>query len=146
MPWNISSLGIGTIDARNLQLLEKAEAFRVAYENHRDSEMINLTLNDLESCVIEHFKYEEALQMSKNYPKFNEHKTMHNSFIEDLAYLKSRLNEDGVPPFNMKYFADVLVRWIIDHIDGTDVEFVTYYRSISRNFPAAYVKSWQMAM
>jgi hemerythrin len=111
-------------------LLEKADAFIQAHEAYLDN--VNSTLNFLESYVVEHFRDEEALQVSSNYSKYHEHKRMHGSFIKDFAKLKNRIDENGVSPDNMRYFKDILVKWIIDHIDGSDVEFAAYYNSNSR--------------
>jgi len=133
MSQNISNIGIETIDAQHLQLLEKAEAFMKAYTDNLDNDTVNSTLNFLESYVVEHFADEEALQVSSNYPKYNEHKIMHDSFITtDFAKLKEWINENGLTPDNMKYFTDILVKWVMDHIDGADLEFANYYNGISR--------------
>ena len=132
MSRNISNIGIQTIDTQHLQLLDKAEAFMQAYKDNLDKDIINSTLNFLESYVVEHFADEEALQVSSNYPKYDEHRIMHGSFITDFAKLKERINENGISHDNMKYFTDILVKWIINHIDGADMEFANYYNGISR--------------
>ena len=132
MSRDISAIGIETIDAQHMQLFKQVEDFIQAYENCLESHMVDSTLNFLESYVVEHFRAEEALQVSINYPKYHEHKTVHNSFVKDLAKLKNQINENGISPDSMKYFTDILVKWVLDHIGGMDMEFAAHYNSNPR--------------
>jgi hemerythrin len=89
-----------------------------------NSEIISETLHDLILYAKTHFKDEEELLKKHHYPKFSEHKTMHENFIyeiamfcEDVVNRKTTVAEDMI---------NYLVNWIFNHTCKDDQDYKNY--------------------
>jgi len=129
--WDSSlETGIAFIDSQHRELVEAIEKFYDACKNNHESEIINSTLNFLESYVAKHFTDEEAFQKANNYPKSDLHKELHRYFIQDISELEEQIDKEGISPDVIHEISQFLMEWLCSHISSADMEFAAYYNSI----------------
>lgn len=127
--WNDNlKSGIQIIDEQHQELivmLNRFGRFRCGKECFDDA------FKELEDFANIHFKTEEGLMTSMNYPKYDEHKTYHDKFIETLKEFKEKiiLNE------NIYELGEEIIKlgndWIINHYTYEDIELVKYIKKIN---------------
>lgn len=128
---NNIALGIPTIDEQHKALFAWINSLNDAIAAGDGSEAVGEIIWKLITYVTEHFREEERLMLSCNYPGLAEHRKEHDLFV-------SRLQEIQVSFINghemSKSILDFLVEWLFTHIKGTDQG---YSRFIHQQEPAA---------
>jgi len=69
-----------------------------------------------------HFQEEEDFLLKINYPKYDEHKEIHQVFIEQISSLKTKAESELIGKELIKY----LVTWLTKHIFESDREYVGF--------------------
>jgi len=118
--------GIAFIDSQHRQLVETIEKFYDACKNNHGREVINSTLNFLESYAAKHFADEEEYQKANNYPKGDLHKELHRYFIQDINDLEERIDQEGISSEVIHEISQFLMEWLCGHISSADMEFAAY--------------------
>ncbi|WP_058486107.1 bacteriohemerythrin [Defluviitalea phaphyphila] len=130
MRWNSNlETGVEKIDIQHKEIIKRINGVLEACTQQRGKEIVGDTLNFLEKYVIEHFKDEEESQIKSGYPKYKEHKILHDNFIQDLKDLRNKFEQDGATLTVVLNMNKVVVRWLARHIMQEDKEFAKYYKS-----------------
>lgn len=83
-------------------------------------------LNKLRNYAKYHFETEEKLMLEYGYPKYEEHKRQHDSFIAKI----NSLDEDAIDEDQRKVELDLVMfiaNWIEQHILRTDMEYKEFF-------------------
>jgi len=115
-------LGIESIDhehQRILTLLQRLDASDPVSNPH----VIREILADLKDYTVSHFRHEESIFKSSDYPDVELHVAEHRSMAEKVELLAEDL--DLVHPANL---AQLLEDWIVNHIQQLDRGYVQYLR------------------
>ena len=85
-------------------------------------------MKELVEYVIIHFRDEEAIMESVNYPQVKEHKKKHESFVKEvLATVSAYKNgKQFVPNTFVRFLRD----WLFNHILVNDKEMAKYYFTV----------------
>ena len=118
--------GNSTIDEQHQQLIAALNRLIIAAHEGSGEPVLRETLQFLLNYVEEHFKDEEALQLKYNYPKYNEHKEMHDTFRTVAQGLVTRLNEQGYTKALMNQTITTMADWLIMHIKDADLRLAIY--------------------
>lgn len=117
--------GISVIDEQHQELLvmlNRLERFRYGKESFLDA------LEDLQSYVDTHFKTEEDYMIHIKYSGYDEHKSCHDKFVEDLKIFRKRMdNAENISDLGEELFRFV-EDWIINHYSTEDVKLVRYIK------------------
>jgi hemerythrin-like metal-binding protein len=109
--------GIDEIDSQNRTLLKclnectKKTAFPA---DVKDFVSLYVLLNELTTHADAHFKSEEELMRSVNYPELELHQQQHRLFVEQVEQLRRAVNSGEKPV--IAYLAAFLGDWYIRHI------------------------------
>lgn len=127
--WNDNlKTGIPIIDEQHqefLVMLNRLGRFRCGSESFSD------TLKELQDFVETHFKDEEDYMVSSQYPKYDEHKSAHDKFVEDLKIINKRMDSgENICDLGDETFHFV-EDWILNHYTNEDVELVKYIKKHS---------------
>lgn len=87
-------------------------------------------MKELVDYVMTHFKDEEKIMESINYPKLKEHRQKHESFVKEMldtvnAYTNGK---QLVPNTFVRFLRD----WLFNHILIEDKEWALYYFSVKK--------------
>lgn len=132
-------IGIQEMDEQHQQLLGYVNDFR-AFANKakkgelRDLKEVRLTLNRLIEYTVQHFKEEEDLLASYQYPDLAQHKLLHKRLVGQVEKFNLRFEED--PISMIPELSSFLSRWLIQHIKGHDKEYGDYINHQRAELPA----------
>jgi hemerythrin len=122
-------VGVELIDIQHQELIDRLNTVTYMGTQSTSKEETLKTLNLLNEYVIKHFRDEEELQKSVEYPKYEEHRKLHQYYIEELYDLKKEFDTNGN---SAKFTTDLsksIIVWILRHIRLVDMEFGEYYKS-----------------
>ena len=84
---------------------------------------IGPTTEFLEVYVVRHFSDEERMMVDAGYEGYDEHKALHDKFIENFANLRRELEDEHSNYNKSVYTNQIVVDWIIEHINEHDKRF-----------------------
>lgn len=118
--------GVEEMDSEHAQLIEKAEGLMQAYQDGNTEEEMTQMLMFLAEYTSMHFKNEEALMASYNYPDLETHKTIHESFKSEVSDLIEDIKENGLTAQSRIQMTHLTTNWIHEHIGGMDKDVALY--------------------
>ncbi len=122
--------GFLAIDEQHQELFKRVNEVIEAYNIGKARQEVKETLQFLEEYVHTHFTMEEELQLQYKYPKYKEHKEMHEYFIKQIAEIKSRYEQNGPKMTVTMALNRILLTWLREHILRVDKAFVDYIHSL----------------
>jgi len=128
---NYYLLGDEVVDEQHHKLLDMVNSLIESCENGTDKEKLKDTLDFLVNYAIEHFTYEETLQLKYNYPEYEKHKKMHAEFKMVVAGLIQEFNKTGSSSELSKDINKFILKWLIKHILHEDKKIGIYIKNIN---------------
>ncbi len=130
MFWNDSlATGVASIDMQHKELIDRINGLMQAAQERRAKEHIDSVLQFLGDYVVQHFHDEEQLQIQSSYPKYEQHRAIHSAFVGRFNELVEQYNAQGGSLSVILNTNQIVVDWLINHINGEDKLFAAYYRS-----------------
>jgi hemerythrin-like metal-binding protein len=125
--WDSSlALDIPHIDEEHRQIIDTMN--RIADLNRKsfDKEQLLSSFKLLIGLTQKHFKDEEELMRQENYPNFETHKRIHDSFLETLERYKVEMESSVYRRFPSAVF-DFFKTWITTHIMIVDRQYQEFF-------------------
>jgi len=121
--WNDSyRLGNERVDEQHRKIIVLANAISVSDE----SSTVRSAIMELFRHTREHFSDEEDLMQRSGYPKFQEHRRLHEELIEELGRVTSEQSFETVA--SIREFKVFVYKWVVDHLLSQDRELIDYVR------------------
>ena len=76
-----------------------------------------------------HFSDEETFQLRHNYPKYKQHKQLHDDFRIVISNLAERLVQEGVSVSLTLEVGNIVNDWLVNHIKKEDFKMVRHARN-----------------
>lgn len=127
-PWSDTySVNIGIIDMQHKALVELINELHHAMITRTGKEQLGTILSGLIKYTQGHFKTEEGLMQSNQYPDYIHHKAEHDAFTKKALDFQSKFqtNEIGLTIEVMDFLKD----WLIQHIMGVDKRYAPFLNS-----------------
>ncbi len=127
-PWSDTySVKIGIIDAQHKVLVDLINELHHAMITRTGKEQLGKILSNLIKYTQGHFKAEEGILQSNQYPDFINHKAEHERFTKRVLDFQSKFqrNEIGLTIEVMDFLKD----WLIKHIMGVDKKYTPFLNS-----------------
>lgn len=118
--------GNSTIDKQHKELLEIATSLVALALSMTDYTRIKDRLDDLLNHLMEHFAYEEQVQISVGFPGVKEHNQLHRNIINKAFQLKESFLLGKVKISTLFLF--LVDEGIMEHLTTEDVLFFPYIR------------------
>lgn len=115
------------MDEQHRALAEALNGLHGAMERETDRPEQMAALQALKEGTAEHFREEEDLMDRFGFPGALEHKGIHGRLLAQMEELSRRL-EDGRTELRAPVL-DFLEGWLLDHVQGEDVELAQFLRS-----------------
>ena len=122
-------VGIRSIDEQHKRLIEKIDELSAAMWAGQGRSKLAPLLKFLEGYVFEHFFAEERIMRSHGYPKFEEHKRLHDQFKRELSALSQDLSATNNTSLLAIQVERQLSDWLVQHILGRDKEAAAFMTS-----------------
>jgi len=127
--WRASlAIGVEEIDGQHKELLQRFNSLLAACEGGKGIKELTGLLKFLDDYIIEHFRDEEKLQESSGYPEFEEHKKLHDAFIERIFELQNEILIEGIAVHHVLETNNILLKWLINHISVEDKKLGKFLR------------------
>ncbi len=117
------------IDDQHKWLIDNLNTFLHAMMDGEGIDKIKGMLEKLGDYVVFHFKDEEDYLESIAYPKLEEHKIIHQSFVEELGNLAEVLLKQGPSPELAIVLQEKVALWLVNHITVTDMDYRHFYEN-----------------
>lgn len=118
--WDTSyELGHAEVDRQHRNIVALANAI----SEMDDTEVVQLAVMELFRHTREHFRDEEELMKSIDYPALEEHRKLHEELIESLNRTTSRPIEGAEAIRSFRLF---VYRWILEHLMEHDRQLIDY--------------------
>jgi hemerythrin-like metal-binding protein len=114
------SVSVGSIDGQHQQLVKMLNDLNNAMGSGAADSIMGEILDGLISYTATHFKHEESLMQTHKYPKFAEHKKLHDDFVAKVVDTQKKFNE-GQARVTIEVMM-FLKNWLTTHIQRTDKE------------------------
>ncbi|MDR2641743.1 MAG: bacteriohemerythrin [Planctomycetaceae bacterium] len=121
--------GNSFIDTQHQQLIKAVNELLAACSAGQGREVLDNTLNFLESYTAKHFGDEERLQMQYKYPDYNNHKSLHDNFKKFVNELVSQVKKDGPTATIINKVTLGVGDWLINHIKKEDIKVAAHIKS-----------------
>lgn len=125
--WNDNlEIGIKHIDEQHKSLCDKIDQSLNSCKVGTGTKEIVQIVEFLREYTLEHFNDEEALQISINYPRYEEHKALHNAFIKQLDLIIENIQKNGANLSTVSKINSMLIHWLTNHITLEDKDIARY--------------------
>ena len=124
-PWNDSfSVSIGIIDLQHKNLVKIVNDMHQAMVAGHGKDQLGKILSDLIKYTKDHFKTEETLLESRQYPEYSRHKSEHDHLTKTVLELQGKFhnNEAGLTIEVMEF----LKSWLTKHILESDKRYSSF--------------------
>jgi hemerythrin len=127
-----------TIDGQHRKLLAKVtELTQILSSMDVDVSQLRETVHFLYVYINEHFAYEEKYMSGVGFPGLENHRKMHQRFVQFYDNLQKEFREKSVSGhFSsldvkelVKKIETFLGKWLVNHIETVDQEYAKYIRS-----------------
>lgn len=152
---NDMSVEEATIDSQHKNLIDGINKLLEATRSGEEVKKVRELIHFMNEYVNKHFSYEEAYMKKINYPKLDDHKEIHRSFVEYYVEFKKNLDrylyekKDSEPVSEkilnlLKEAREDIANWLVNHMLGDDQEFHDYAKKnnlIEKNWKKKIKKS-----
>ena len=115
-------IGIASIDQQHRKIVDYINALDVAV-HARDGQKVSEVLDELVSYTINHFSFEEFLMQHGEYPAFDSHRKVHESFRERIRNYQERMEQGE--DVSRELLKDLKV-WLTNHIQRDDKSYAPF--------------------
>ncbi len=124
-PWSEAySVKVGIIDTQHKKLVDLINELHQAMISRKGKEHLGTILSSLVKYTQAHFKAEEGILQSNQYPELANQQTEHDRFTHTVLEFQCKFqkNEIGLTIEVMDFLKD----WLSKHILGTDKKYSPY--------------------
>ncbi|MCL1830223.1 MAG: bacteriohemerythrin [Oscillospiraceae bacterium] len=125
-------LGSSIVDRQHKSLCEMINNLILQCEHGKAAETLHETLEFLVDYTVYHFESEEALQLENDYPWYEEHKLIHESFKVTVADLVRRFEENGSTEELVNDIRNIVIDWLTNHMQNEDTKIGDYLRNLTK--------------
>jgi hemerythrin-like metal-binding protein len=122
-----SSLAVGheSIDEEHKDIIDRMKRLTEMNNKTFNKELLIITFDDLIRCTNRHFLNEEDHMRRINYPQFENHQKIHQSFVETLLRYRQEMINSVYHRFPSSVF-DFFKTWITTHILIVDKQYAEF--------------------
>jgi len=120
--------GIAEIDGQHQGFFEAAHRLYDRILNCEGEHGVEDAVAFLRDYAARHFQAEEAFMREHEFPRWEEHRTLHEAFFENLEHLVEDLQVFGPSQHLADRALDVAQDWLINHIIDEDMQYATHVK------------------
>lgn len=130
--WNeCYSLGNEQIDRQHKKLFELVSGLVNACMDGTATEKLQETLTFLGNYTVQHFYFEEELQLQSHYPDYERHKQLHADFVKTVGELTGNFNKNGSSAELSTDVNKIVIKWLVNHILREDKKIGEHIQSMA---------------
>jgi len=125
------SIGIKEVDEQHKVLFDYINELRDIMLGNKPPEIIERTFHSILNYTVTHFLDEEVLLYQNEYPDYEEHKRVHDEFLNEIKSLYVRFRAGDPLASGRIVSAEItaiLTEWIQVHIMEADKKYAEYFK------------------
>lgn len=127
--WNDSfSVGNVLMDAHHRIFLETIKEFS-KFEDKNNHDAIKNRIEFLIEYAAMHLGTEEKLMLQASYPAFDDHKAIHEAFVQELLSIKESFDKDPTS-VSADNILEIMQDWLVTHIMDSDKRYMPYVQKL----------------
>ncbi|MBF0383710.1 MAG: bacteriohemerythrin, partial [Magnetococcales bacterium] len=132
-------VGYKAIDDDHRRLFELVNRLNESIVRGHDNNSIMEILNQLVEYTGWHFRHEDRLMQTSDYPHYNQHKQAHNSLVDQVVKIQNDIkqNDADISSELMLFLLD----WLNTHIHNEDKQLADYLNSLDEQSNSAELDS-----
>lgn len=134
-------IGVPYIDLQHKSLIDAVNNLSSLDVLNPSKEEMKKYLDFLGEYVIKHFNDEEKLQIESKYPRYRQHKEIHQEFVGTFMSLYGEFVKNGPSAKLVSTMTSNVSNWIITHIKGEDITFGKYYTKVKQDHLKTYLSN-----
>ncbi len=129
--WNSAySVGVKQIDEQHKQLIMMINQLHLSMLKGEGGKVLDEVIKSVINYTKTHFSAEEILMKKYGYEGFDEHKKIHEEFINKVDEFEKKLAKGDLISIEVMNF---LKDWLLNHIQGTDKKYTQYFNEHGLN-------------
>lgn len=120
-------IGVPHIDLQHKEMMDFADKTVALCTANPSREEMQEHLDFLGNYVVKHFGDEEKLQIESKYPRYPQHKEIHDEFVRTFHSLYAEFQKNGPSSELSSILTSKVTNWIITHIKKEDITFGKHY-------------------
>ena len=121
-------MGNTFVDSQHKRLFELVDKVTKSCLDE-DTTILSETLDFLLQYTVQHFADEESLQISCNFPEYEQHKKLHEEFEKTVSKKVAEFREKGSTKDLSDAINNFVVGWLVNHILKEDMKIGAYLNS-----------------
>ncbi len=121
------SVGLETFDKEHKQLVELVNKLHIGMISGEPHAAMDETLDGLAKYTATHFKHEEELMSTFDFPEIDEHMHEHKKLLEQVSQFHKEFH-DGKTSFTIELM-QFLRDWLANHIKETDKKYSEHFKA-----------------
>ena len=127
--WTLAlKIGHDVIDSQHIELFSLFDNFVDGCAKGRGKDSVLELYQSLKEYIEKHFRDEEAMMASSDYPGLEQQKREHLKFQREISELGVTISQQGVTLMELVQMNKLLVNWLISHVQNVDQKFGEYLR------------------
>jgi len=118
------SLGVEELDYEHKDLFNRLNELHQELRHDSDKDRVSRCLGEIYARVNAHFALEENYMREQKYTGYDNHKSQHDNFLDDLREVSDRLISSGIDPAEREALEIKLNNWVLGHFTTTDRDMV----------------------
>jgi len=125
--WNdILSVGIQQMDDEHKELFRRINDLLVGLLGPAGGANIPTLVAAIMEYTVFHFTDEQELMRRENYPRYEQHRTLHDAFLKEWGEIQALLVAGQFSAPLLIRIQDKVVNWLLDHIAKVDHDYSEY--------------------
>ena len=114
------SLGVASVDLEHRELIDLINGLHALIGDNASADNIVSMLGEIFAQISAHFALEEKYMRDAHYPLLDEHKSDHETLLDELRDIMDLVDIDG--NYDEKGLSDDLQRWFTEHFRTHDAK------------------------
>ncbi len=114
------SVGVVEVDYEHQELIDLINSLHRSVQEGVTRDQVVSGLGEIYAQIALHFALEEKIMQETHYPAYREHKTDHETLLDDLRDIMDEVEDDG--DFDEHRLSTDLDRWFSDHFRVHDAK------------------------
>ena len=129
---DILSVGIDKMDDEHKELFNRINQLLSALLDRSSNYSVHETVRFINEYIDYHFRDEEKMLASYNYPELEDHKKLHAIYENEFKLIEEKLNKTEFDATLLIEIQENVINWLLNHIAKVDKKYGIYIANLTK--------------